>query len=650
MSAARIDLHRLARDLGGEVSGGQVLAPGPNHKSPHDRSLSVKLDPKAPEGFLVNSFANDDPLACRDYVRQKAGLPEWEPQKVAPLPAPQRRTVVAEYLYRHADGTPYLRVQRTSDKKFWQSHWDGATWRNGKPAGPKIPYRLPELLAAVHDTVFVCEGEKDVENLTAAGFVATSASEGAGKWTADLAPWFKGKSVYVLADNDDAGRAHAVAVAASLKSVAAEVRIVHLPGLPEKGDVSDWLAAGGRDLLGVSQQAPLYEPGLVPDAPVEPQAPDWVRPFKWRDPSTLPRREWVYGDHYIRQFVSATFSPGGIGKSSLEIAEAIAMASGKPILGIKPKKRVRVAYWNGEDPFDETERRAMAIALHYGLTPDDLEGWLFLGSGREAEVIIATQTPSGALLMQPNVDRVRQFITDQKIEVAIIDPFVSSHRVTENDNPAIDLVAKTWGKIAGATNSAVELVHHTRKTNGAEITVEDGRGAGALLAAARSARVLNVMSKDEAERAGIDARYHRSYFRVDNGKANMAPPPEGSRWHRFVGVDLGNGDALEPGDNVGVVTAWEWPDPFEGVSAADLLAVQRKIDGGHWRENIQAKEWAGHAVAEVLGLDAKDKADRTRIKGLLHTWLKADALVVSTAKDETHRERPVIEVGRWVEL
>src|SRR6185503_13096701 len=113
--------------------------------------------------------------------------------------------VVAAYVYKDENGTPYLRVQRTSDKQFWQRHWTGSEWAKGKPQGPKIPYRLPELLAAGHGTVFVCEGEKDADALAERGFVATSASEGAGKWTADLNAHFEGKTVYVLADNDDQG-------------------------------------------------------------------------------------------------------------------------------------------------------------------------------------------------------------------------------------------------------------------------------------------------------------------------------------------------------------------------------------------------------------------------------------------------------------
>jgi putative DNA primase/helicase len=73
-----MNLRSLAHALGGEVSGRQIIAPGPKH-SPRDRSLAVRLDPAAPDGFVVHSFAGDDWQECRDYVRFRLGLPSWEP-------------------------------------------------------------------------------------------------------------------------------------------------------------------------------------------------------------------------------------------------------------------------------------------------------------------------------------------------------------------------------------------------------------------------------------------------------------------------------------------------------------------------------------------------------------------------------------------
>jgi putative DNA primase/helicase len=73
-----LSLQSVARPLGGEVSGRRVLAPGPGH-SPKDRSLAISINNDAPDGFVLHSFANDHWKDCRDYVRQKLNLPDWEP-------------------------------------------------------------------------------------------------------------------------------------------------------------------------------------------------------------------------------------------------------------------------------------------------------------------------------------------------------------------------------------------------------------------------------------------------------------------------------------------------------------------------------------------------------------------------------------------
>jgi hypothetical protein len=70
----------IARVMGGRVYQGAALVPGPNHSAP-DRSLRVFPDPDADGGFRVHSFAGDDPIECRDYVRRKMGWPAWQPSR-----------------------------------------------------------------------------------------------------------------------------------------------------------------------------------------------------------------------------------------------------------------------------------------------------------------------------------------------------------------------------------------------------------------------------------------------------------------------------------------------------------------------------------------------------------------------------------------
>jgi hypothetical protein len=121
-------VSKLAEVLGGDVSTDEVLAPGPGHSS-EDRSLSEKLGRNAPDGFLVHSFAGDDPIACRDHVRTKLGLSKLEPKKKtngkAKGASKPWSPIIARYVYRKVDGTPYLQVCRTQTKQFFQNHWNG---------------------------------------------------------------------------------------------------------------------------------------------------------------------------------------------------------------------------------------------------------------------------------------------------------------------------------------------------------------------------------------------------------------------------------------------------------------------------------------------------------------------------------------------
>jgi hypothetical protein len=369
-------------------------------------------------------------------------------------------------------------------------------------------------------------------------------------------------------------------------------------------------------------------------------------PFAYRDPSKIPHRQFVYSRHLIRGFVSATVAPAGLGKSSLELADCIAMASGRDLLGIKPPRPLRVWYVNLEDPCEEIERRVAAICLHFDVPAAELGDRLFV-DGRETEIVIAHQLKAGVQIVKPLEEALITALLRAQIDVLTLDPFVSTHRVSENDNTAIDAVAKTFARIAGKANCAIEFVHHVRKTGGAEITAEDGRGASALVAAARSVRVLNPMSEKEAQDSGVgDLR--RFHFRSDNGKANLAPPSTKATWYKIHSVPLHNGTPDAPfddGDHVGVVTPWHWPDAFRGVTVSDLRRVQGVIANGRWRENAQAKDWVGLAVAKVLGLNPDGKADKARIGTMLKTWIKNGALVIVEGLDEKRKPRSYIEVG-----
>jgi RecA-family ATPase len=245
-------------------------------------------------------------------------------------------------------------------------------------------------------------------------------------------------------------------------------------------------------------------------------------------------------------------APSGLGKSSKSLVEAVAMATGLDLLGVgwKPEKPLRVWYWCGEDPREEIERRVAAILLYYQINPVLLGDRLFIDSGRQKRIYIAREERGSMIIAVPHCQDICYTLSRHQIDVMIVDPFVSSHRVSENNNTYIDAIAKIWNEIAEKSGAGcgVELIHHARKATAYgshEYTVDDGRGASSLLAASRVAEVLNPMSKDEAANFGILESQRRAFFRCDNGKSSMCPPPEKALWFKFESQDLDNG--VRPG-------------------------------------------------------------------------------------------------------
>ena len=372
-------------------------------------------------------------------------------------------------------------------------------------------------------------------------------------------------------------------------------------------------------------------------------------PFVCRDPRTIPPRQWLFARHYVRKYVTTTVAPAGLGKTTHSYVEGTSMVCGRALFGGVDPKMLRVWIVNLEDPLEETERRLAAVRLHFGLSAEDMGDRLFVDSGRTTPMIVATKVREAVVVAEPIVNEIMREIRRNAIDVMIVDPFVSSHGVPENDNGAIDRVAKTWARIADETGCAVELIHHVRKpANGSQgdFTVDDARGAVALIGAVRSARVLNVMSNDDAEKAGVPLDQRRSYFRVDDGKSNMQPPIDKAVWRKIVSVPLDNDTLDDPGDWIGVATAWTMPGVFDGFGATDLRKVQDKIATGEWAENVQANDWAGYAVADALGLDGRSNADRQRIKCMLKTWIANKALRIERKHDlKKGRNKPVVVVG-----
>jgi hypothetical protein len=366
--------------------------------------------------------------------------------------------------------------------------------------------------------------------------------------------------------------------------------------------------------------------------------------FEWQDPTTIPLRDWIYGKHLLRGIVSMTIASGAVGKTSLKIVEALALATGRSLLGQEVPKPSRVWLFNLEDDMTELRRRVSAAMIYYNIQPEDIGDRLLVDG--EKSLVITKTDHKGTKINLPVINAVVKAIQDRAIDVLIVDPFVSSHDAPENDNGAMDKVMKQgWIPIARDGKCAVNLCHHTTKVDSGTATAMSGRGGGAVVAAGRSAQVLNPMTTDQAKAAGLESP--AGYFSAINDKENLTPQTGMRDWYKMQSVSLGNGgtgnlSALRS-DNIGVVTRWQYPSNSsftDGVTDEQLQAIKNWLKIGMHRKDIQCADWAGYAVGKVLDLGAsKDTMkdhDRQRIKRMLDTWVTDGHLKEYKAKVGGH--------------
>jgi putative DNA primase/helicase len=380
-------------------------------------------------------------------------------------------------------------------KNFAQRKPDGRGGWDYKLNGTRrVLYALPELLQSHRQaTVFISEGEKDADRLRALGLVATTNPQGAGKWRADYAESLRGRDVVILPDNDQPGRAHAQTVARSLQGVAASIKVLELPGLPEKGDVSDWLDAGGQveTLCAMVDDLPEWMPGVPPAA--TPAAAPLLRVVRMADVKA-EKVEWLWPNRIAQRAITIIEGIEGVGKSTLLCAVASAITHGKGLPETEPGEPGNVVWLSAEDD--------LASVLKPRLE----------ATGADCERIFAVPDPF--TLDEQGLLGLREAIAERQPKLVIIDPIFAYTRGDANKGNDARALTGELKKIADQFACAVCLVRHVGKSKG----LGDPRAAGLYSiewrAAARSVLLVGADPDDPNKRA------------ITNTKNNLGPKAE----------------------------------------------------------------------------------------------------------------------------
>lgn len=229
-----MNAEELAGKLGGNTRSGKGwVCRCPSHEDTNP-SLSL-VDGSKPGAVLIKCHAGCD---NKDIISALKDQGLWNG---AAKTKPKLGPITATYRYLNQDKTLAFEVLRFDNPKTFRQRGADGKWKVAE--GVRIPYRVPELLDAPKEKfILIAEGEKDVDNLAALGFIATCNPGGAKKWRDSYSKYLQGHPVSIIPDNDTPGLDHARHVASLIHPHVQSVRIAELPS--QFKDVSDYIEAG----------------------------------------------------------------------------------------------------------------------------------------------------------------------------------------------------------------------------------------------------------------------------------------------------------------------------------------------------------------------------------------------------------------------
>jgi hypothetical protein len=540
-------LYPQAKAAGNELQCGDIHG-GPGRSFCINPETGAWIDNGTDQrgGDLISLVAKRDGLSQGDAARRVAEESNF-PGDLPPLPLPQRmrkqkpeRPTIGQGTDKPAATKPDRKALSKAPATGEPTHIypyynpDGSLafemWRFEKPGYRKLVIKgkgvyNPDLLynltdALQYDTVFVVEGENKVEALKApiVGLSGVCNPSGAGKWRETHSKALAGKKVIILPDNDGPGQTHAAQVAKSVYPYAASVKIVDLPGLPPKGDVVDWLAAGNdpQSIVALMDVASLYGPPAKDD---EEQIP--LRPIQRLNPADYsgmryleaapPAPDWLLVDSLPRGCIGAIIAPSGTGKGYMALQLSANLAAGAGFFGVWDIPRpFKVLYLTAEEsPRVVHERALNSLKRLPPETRQDAAGRLW-AIPLQGLIHMSKPDGQGGTMPTDNYFDLDNLIGELRPDVVFVDTFAKFAPCPENDNQAVTIVCGLFEELAAKHGCNVIFLHHTRKAGGAFADSKDElrtalsqsaiRGASALPACIRWGLMMVPLSEEFAFR------------------------------------------------------------------------------------------------------------------------------------------------------
>jgi KaiC/GvpD/RAD55 family RecA-like ATPase len=449
-------------------------------------------------GGVVDLIKSEEPNVRVGDILEQFGLPKnTEYNDISIFQKPVEKSLVDTYVYEDADNNIIFGVDRIEwneggkqKKQFKQfqikngqriDNLDGIENRN-------TPFHLPELLSKPSKPVFVVEGEKCVMALEQHGLIATTNAGGSGSWKDSHSDYLKGRSVYILPDNDPPGEKHGRQVAATLIGKAERIKLVNLPGLDNGGDVFDFLADQGIGaLMDIVRKAPLLDKPPLP-----------IRVLSLADVLNLEPVPWLIEDLIPEGSMAMVYGAPGAGKSFLALDIALSVAHGVAWQNHSARQGV-VIYVAGEG-VGGLRKRIRAWHTHHSKIA---EAPLFI-----IPVAVGLLEEDAMADLEATIEGVAN---GADVKMVIFDTLARCMAADENSAQDMGEAVNAMDRIRHKFNCAVVIIHHAGKdaTRGA-------RGSTALTGAVdvsirltRSDKLISMVVEKQKDAEAIEAKWLR---------------------------------------------------------------------------------------------------------------------------------------------